>query len=397
MAKSIKSLTNMQIKNAKPKEMEYNLSDGEGLMLRIKPTGRKVWLFNYYRPYSKVRANISPGTFPEISLLEARKKKAEFRELLAINVDPKDYMDDIARKHAEKETNTLQVVAEKWFEIKKTKITPDYAEDVISSLKNHVFPKLGKYPIDKIKAPVVIECLSKLAKAGKLEMIKRISQRLNEVMTFATNTGIIEHNPLSGIRDAFQTPTITNNPTLKPEELPQLIESIKNASIREVTRLMIMWQLHTMTRPGETAGARWDEIDLDNKVWTIPPERMKKRREHVIPLTQQMLDLLEELRPISGKSEFIFPSDIDPKRSANNSTANVALKRMGFQGRLTAHGMRALASTTLNEKGFDPEIIEASLAHVDKNQTRSVYNRAQYLERRREMLEWWCERIVSSE
>lgn len=396
MARKTKSLSDTEIKAAKPKEKEYNLADGEGLMLRIKPTGRKVWLFNYYRPFSKARANISFGTYPEISLAAARKKKVEYKELLAANIDPKEHEHEINRKRTDKEANTLEIITEKWFELKKAKITPDYAEDIINSLKNHVLPKLGKYPIDKITAPLVIECLSSLANDNKLEMVRRICQRLNEVMTYATNTGIVHHNPLTGIRHAFHTPTVQNNPTLKPEEIHVLVKAIQQASIRDITRHLLMWQLLTITRPGEAAGARWDEIDMDKKIWTIPPGRMKKRREHVIPLTQQMLSILDEIRAMSGNEKYLFPSDRNPKRCTNNSTANVALKRMGFQGRLTAHGMRALASTTLNEQGFDPEIIEAALAHVDKNQTRAAYNRAQYIDRRREMMEWWSELIQKS-
>lgn len=148
-----------------------------------------------------------------------------------------------------------------------------------------------------------------------------------------------------------------------------------------------------MTRPSEAGGARWDEIDRKQGLWVIPPERMKKRKEHSIPLTQQALALLDAIEPISGRSEFVFPSDINPRQCTNSSTANVALKRMGFKGRLTAHGMRALASTTLNDQGFDADVIEAALAHVDKNQVRGAYNRAQYLQRRQVMMAWWSERI----
>jgi integrase len=163
---------------------------------------------------------------------------------------------------------------------------------------------------------------------------------------------------------------------------------IANASIKRTTRCLIEWQLHTITRPSEAAGARWDE-----KVWIIPAERMKKRREHRIPLTEQMLDLLKVIKPISVHREYIFPSDRDPKKPCNSQTANMALKRMGFAGRLVSHGLRSLASTTLNEQSFDRDLVEAALAHVDDNQVRSAYNRTDYLERRRPMMSWWSEHI----
>jgi integrase len=228
---------------------------------------------------------------------------------------------------------------------------------------------------------------------GSLETVKRLSQRLNEVMNYAVNTGLIQANPLTGIKAAFKKPVKQHMPTLAPEQLPELMKTISYASIKLVTRCLIEWQLHTMVRPNEAACTRWDEIDLENMLWVIPAERMKMKREHVVPITRQAAELLERLQPISGHREFVFPADRDPKTHTNEQTANAALKRMGFNQRLVAHGMRALASTTLNEQGFDGDVVEAALAHVDKNEVRRAYNRADYLERRRVMMDWWSEHI----
>ncbi len=180
---------------------------------------------------------------------------------------------------------------------------------------------------------------------------------------------------------------------LTPDELPELMQKLAYANIKRVTRCLIEWQLHTMTRPAEAAAARWDEIDWDNELWIIPAERTKKRREHRIPLTEQMLAILEVIKPISGHRDFIFPSDRDPQKPCNSQTANIALKRMGFADRLVSHGLRSLASTTLNEQGFDADLIESALAHVDDNQVRSAYNRTDYIERRRPMMCWWSGHI----
>ena len=394
MARITNPLTNTEVKQAKPRSKEYNLADGNGLQLRVKPNGNKLWLFNYYRPFSRKRANLSMGVYPAVSLAEAREKAKGYRELLAQDIDPKLEKEREKQEKAKLAANTLEVVSRQWFDLKSKKVTGNYADDIIRSLENHVFPKLGNYPLSEITAPKVITVLKPLSNAGKLEMIKRIASRLNQIMTYATNTGLIHNNPLAGVRHAFENPTVTNNPTLRPDELPELMEALSEASIRKITRYLIQWQLHTMTRPGEAAGARWDEIDEEAGVWAIPPERMKKRREHVIPLTDEVMALLEKIRPISGKSQYLFPGDVDPKKPANSSTANVALKRMGFKGRLTAHGMRSIASTTLNEQGFDSELVEVSLAHIDKNTTRAAYNKADYLERRRVMMDWWSERVV---
>ena len=215
-------------------------------------------------------------------------------------------------------------------------------------------------------------------------------------MTYAVNSGLIHANPLAGIKASFRKPKKENMAALKPEELPELVATLANASIKRTTRCLIEWQLHTMSRPAEAAGTRWSEINLEEKTWLIPAERMKKRRPHRIPLTQQVLAILEAMRPISGHREFVFPSDRDPKSHCNSQTANMALKRMGFAGRLVSHGLRSIAITTLNERGFDAEIIEMALAHTDDNQVRSAYNRTDYFERRKPMMEWWSAHIEES-
>ena len=215
-------------------------------------------------------------------------------------------------------------------------------------------------------------------------------------MFYAVNAGVIDNNPLTKISEVFQAPTKQNMPTLSPEQLPALMKAITNASIKRTTRCLIEWQLHTMSRPGEAAGARWDEIDAEKALWTIPGERMKKGKEHIVPLSPQSLGLLEAMKPISGHREFVFPSDRSPRKPAHSSTANMALKRMGFAGILVSHGLRALASTTLNEQDFDPDVIEAALSHVDKNEVRRAYNRAQYLEKRRKLMNWWSEHIQAA-
>ncbi|OLQ92652.1 integrase [Vibrio panuliri] len=393
MAKTTTRLTDKEIKAAKPQEKEYNLFDGDGLRLRVKPNGSKHWLLNYYRPNSRKRANLSLGKYPDLPLAKARKVTLEAKELLAEGIDPQEKHKQEQQEHKAIHQHTFFNVATEWFEIKKGGVTADYAVDIWRSLELHIFARLGEIPVREITAPQVIELLKPIEAKGSLETVKRLAQRLNEIMNFATNCGLIHANPLTGIKAAFKKPKKENMAALTPTELPELISAIANASIKRTTRCLIEWQLHTMTRPSEASGARWDEIDLDEKVWVIPAERMKKRREHRIPLTEQMLELLEVMKPISGHRVFIFPSDRDPKKPCNSQTANMALKRMGFAGRLVSHGLRSLASTTLNEKGFEADLIEAALAHVDDNQVRSAYNRTDYLDRRRPMMCWWSGHI----
>lgn len=386
-------LTNTEVKQAKPREKVYKLSDGKGLQLRIKTNGNKSWLLDYVKPHTSKRTSMGLGGYPEVSLAEARKLRDKARELIAKDINPKEQKDKDKREQQEKHANTFFHVASNWFEIKKTEIKPDTAKDLWRSLEIHILPTLSNYPISKITAPMVIDELKPIAAKGTLETVKRLSQRLNEIMTYAVNIGLIHANPLTGIRAAFKKPEKKNMPTLTPDQLPELMKAISYASIKIVTRCLIEWQLHTMVRPSEAAGAKWSEIDLENNLWIIPAERMKKAREHTVPLTKQSLEILKMLQPISGHREYVFPADRDPKKHANESTANAAIKRMGYHKKLVAHGLRSLASTTLNEQGFDADVIEAALAHVEKNEVRRAYNRAKYLERRRKLMYWWSEHI----
>lgn len=393
MARTTKPLTNTEVQQAKPKEKEFNLADGESLALRVKPNGSKLWIFTYYRPYTKKRTSLSLGIYPTTTLAEARHKRTDANSLLAKQIDPKDYRDEQSRLKKRAHGNTLEIIAAQWLEIKKTTITQEHATDTWRSLQLHIFPNMGDIPLHKVTAIKAIETLKPVSAKGSLETTKRLCQRLNEIMVYAVNTGVIENNPLAGIRQAFQKPIKQHLPTLKPDELPDLLNKLSTASIRYTTRCLIEWQLHTMVRPSEAAGARWDEIDFDAGLWRIQAERMKRKKEHTVPLSSQCLTLLELMQPISSNSTFIFPSDRNIKKHSNAATANMALKRMGFDKLLVAHGLRSLASTTLNEQGLDADVIEAALAHIGKNEVRNAYNRANYLERRRPVMQWWSDHI----
>ena len=396
MANSTTPLTDTQIRKKGLQSKEYNLSDGGGLQLRTKPSGSKVWLFNYHRPENKKRTNMKLGSYPGLTLADARKRKGECKALLEKGIDPQEYRAEQAREHAEAGQNTLKYVADKWFKVKvnKDKLTEDYAEDLYSSLANHVFPKLGNRPIHKITAPEVTDVLEPLEEAGKLETLRRICQRLNMIMNFAVRKELVEVNRLYGIGEDFQRPPPKQQfPTIAPQELPLLMKDIAGASIKPVTRYLIEWQLQTMVRPGEAAGARWDELDIINKVWNIPGSRMKKKRPHSVPLSDQVLEILDSIKPYSGNRDYIFPSNIKPREHANKATVNMALRRMGYKGRLVAQGLRSIASTALNEQRFDEDLVETALAHIDKNSTRDAYNNADYLQQRRVMMQWWSNYI----
>ena len=404
MPKIVKPLTNTQCKHAKAQDKEFTLSHGGGMGLRIMPSGRKEWLLRYTKPYTKTRTAIQLGIYPATSIKQAQDKRDKYLELIADNKDPLSVRIEQDQKAELQKDNTFKYVAEQWMEDKKrkSKVSPETAKDIWNSLENHIFPKLGKRPIDELKPKMVADVIKPLEAKGSLELVKRLCQRINEVMAFALNEEIITENPLAHIKGKFKTPSTTHNPSLEPKDLPILMAAITGANMAIPTRLLIEWQLHTMVRPNEAVGTKWGEIDLDNKVWTVPKDRMKKvgtnkqweeRKDHVIPLTNHTISLLHQMKPFSGHLEYVFPNQRNRHEKAGPDSANNALKRAGLKGKQTAHGMRTMASSTLNEEQFNPDVIEAALYHLDPNEQRRTYNRTDYFKQRRVMMEWWSNRI----
>lgn len=393
---AIHKLNAKQVEAAKPEAKEYNLTDGGGLTLRIKPSGGKFWLYNYTAPITKKRKNMGLGSYPDVSLKAARERHKKYKALVLDNIDPIHQRQLDLKQAQEVHLQTFKAVSLMWFEKKKTEIKPQTAEAALSLLSNHAFPAFGDEPISKLKAFQVIDLIRPIEAKGSLETVKRLCQRINEVMVHAVNCGLIEANPLANIRQAFQAPKKGSMPSIEADRLPELMGALNRASIKFTTRCLIEWQLHTMTRPNEAATARWQDIDFGAGVWIIPAEQMKKGKEHRIPLTQQTIALLDLMKPISQHREFVFPADRNPRSHVNVQTANAALKRMGFKGELVAHGLRSLASTTLNAQGFDSDVIEAALAHVDTNEVRRAYNRTDYFERRKVMMRWWSNFVESA-
>ncbi|EPL6464359.1 TPA: integrase [Proteus mirabilis] len=397
MARKTKPLTDTEIKAAKPQDKDYQLYDGDGLTLLIKSSGSKLWQFRYYRPYTKQRTKQSFGAYPAVTLSDARKLKAESRSLLAKDIDPQEYQKDQIRNSQEAKTNTFQLVAERWWEVKKSTVTEDYGNDIWRSLERDVFPAIGDISVTDIKAHILVQAIQPVQARGALETVRRLCQRINEVMIYAQNTGLIDAVPSINIGKAFEKPKKKNMPSIPPNQLPKLMQTMRTASISLSTRCLFMWQLLTISRPAEAAEARWDEINFETKEWKIPAARMKMNREHTVPLSDAALAILELMKPLSGHREFIFPSRIKPTQPMNSQTVNAALKRAGFGGVLVSHGLRSIASTALNEHGFPPDVIEAALAHVDKNEVRRAYNRSDYLEQRRPMMQWWADFIEEAD
>ncbi|HGW5158680.1 TPA: integrase [Proteus mirabilis] len=397
MARQTKPLSAKEIDAAKPKQSDYVLYDGDGLELLVKSNGSKLWSFRYIRPLTKKRAKKSLGSYPAVSLADARSYRLEARTLLAKQIDPQDHHKEQVRNSLEAKTNTFQLVAERWWEVKKSTVTEDYGNDIWRSLERDVFPTIGDISVTDIKAHILVQAIQPVQARGALETVRRLCQRINEVMIYAQNTGLIDAVPSINIGKAFEKPKKKNMPSIPPDQLPKLMQTMRTANIILPTRCLFMWQLLTISHPAEAAEARWDEINFETKEWKIPAARMKMNREHTVPLSDAALAILELMKPLSGNREFIFPSRIKPTQPMNSQTVNAALKRAGLGGILVSHGLRSIASTALNEQGFPPDVIEAALAHVDKNEVRRAYNRSDYLEQRRLMMQWWADFIEEAD
>lgn len=393
MARTTRPLTNTEVSRTKAIDKDLTLHDGDGLFLMVKTSGKKLWRFRYQRPITKQRTMIGLGAFPALSLAEARSLRAQYVSLLARGIDPQTQAEQVSEQQQIAIESIFSNVASNWFAMKRNSVTLDYAKDIWRSLEKDIFPAIGEIPVQEIKARTLVEALEPIKSRGALETVRRLVQRINEIMIYAVNTGLIDANPASGIGMAFEKPKKQNMPTLRPEELPKLMRSLVMSNLSVQTRCLIEWQLLTLVRPSEASGTRWVEIDLDAKLWTIPAERMKAKREHIVPLSPQAMDILAFMKPISAHREHVFPSRNDPKQPMNSQTANAALKRIGYSGRLVAHGLRSIASTAMNEAGLNSDIVEAALAHSDKNEVRRAYNRTTYLEQRKELMIWWAERV----
>ncbi|HHQ6558685.1 TPA: integrase domain-containing protein [Serratia fonticola] len=395
MARTTRPLTHTEVQKAKATEKDLTLHDGDGLFLLVKTSGKKLWRFRYLRPGTSSRTMIGIGAYPALSLADARQIRAEKLAILAKGIDPQaKEAEEVEQQQIAQESIFLNV-AKQWFALKQAHVSADHAKDIWRSIEKDILPSLENVPVQEIKARLLIQVLEPIKARGALETVRRLVQRINEIMIYAVNTGLIEANPASGIGNAFERPKKQHMPTIRPEELPKLMRTISMSNLSIPTRCLLEWQLLTLIRPAEASATAWAEIDIEKKEWCIPAERMKAKRDHIVPLSDQALEILEIMRPISGRREHVFPSRNDPRKPMNSQTANAALKRIGYGGKLVAHGLRSIASTAMNEAGFNADVIEAALAHSDKNEVRRAYNRSSYLVQRQELMTWWAELVYN--
>jgi len=390
-------LTDIKIQKAKPKDKPYKLKDGDGLFIVIHPNGGKYWRFRYF--FAGKEKMLALGTYPEISLVDAREKRLAARKLVAAGTDPSAKKKEDKRIAIFQTNNTFKAIAADWHGRNKTQWTPEHAERLWRRLELYAFPDIGNLPIGSIKTPDLILLLRKQEKRKILDTAHRLAQVLNVVFRYAVHCGIIDQNPASDLRGVVAPHKAKNFPTINAKELPQFFEKLEAVDATAQNKIAIRLLLLTFLRPGELRQSLWTDIDFENEQWCIPAERMKMRKPHMVSLASQSIALLKELKELTGYSNYLFPSQQRQKHPyMSENTINHVLNRMGYKGKLVGHGFRSLASTTLNEtRYFDKDVIEAQLSHRDEDKIRGTYNHAEYPEQRRKMMQWWADYLDGAE
>ena len=380
-------LTDTAIRNAKPKEKPYKLSDSGGLFLLVQPAGGKWWRYKYR--FAGKEKSLALGAYPDVSLADVRERHSRARKVLAAGNDPGEVKKESKRLAVLKCENTYEAIAREWHEQRKHKWTPGYAVSAMKRLEHHMFPKLGTRPISDISAPELLSVVKIVEKSGALDMAQRVMQLTGQIFGYAIATGRAERNPVTDLRGALKPPVRKHMAHFKENELPEYLQRLETFSGTLQTKLALKFLLLTFVRTGELRKAEWSEINFDKAEWRIPAERMKMREQHLVPLSKQAVEVLLELQKHTGNRQHVFPNQHKPMGCMSENTILYALYDMGYRFQATGHGFRSTASTILNEHGFTPDVIERQLAHAERNEVRSAYNHAQYLPQRREMMQWW--------
>ena len=384
-------LTDSAIKTAKPKDKPYKLSDAHGLYLEITPTGSKLWRLKY-RIAGKEK-KLAFGAYPLTTLAEAREHRDTARKLLADGIDPGEQKK--ADRQAHKVTGmTFEALAREWYAYTSPRWAESTARKSRLYLENDIIPIIGARPVKAITRPELVELVRKVEARGTLNAAGKIRQWLHQIYRFGLASGVVDSNPATDL-DVVAAPAkaARHHPHVTFAELPELLGKVDTTNINTLTRCAIRLLVLTAVRPGELRAAPWSEFDLEAATWTIPKERMKARRPHVVPLPRQALAILRTLEEISGSYALLFPGQQKADRPMSDNTINKALRLMGYEGRQTGHGFRHLLSTELNGRGYNKDWIERQLAHGDNDEIRATYNHAAYLEQRREMMQAWADSI----
>jgi len=386
------ALTDTAIKKTRPADKPFKLYDGRGLYLLVQPNGAKYWRLKYR--ISEKEKVLALGVYPEVTLAEAREQCLQARKLIGKGVDPVAAKQAAKRQHQAQCEHSFENIAREWH-AKQGRWTIDHAHRVLSSLEKEIFPWIGAKPIGEITAPVIVDVVGRVEKRNALGVASRVLQRISAVYRYAIQTGRATYNPAADLAGSLTTRKVIHRAALSRAELPEFLSKLQVYDGQPITRLALNFVVLTFVRSRELRGARWEEFDFERAEWRIPAERMKITAEHIVPLSRQAIALLDELRPLTGSYDLVFPNQNNLSKPMSENTLLYAMYRMGYHQRATVHGVRATASTILNEMGFRPDVIERQLAHAERNKVRAAYHRSEHLQERRQMMQTWADFVDS--
>ena len=398
-------LTELSIKQAKPKEKQYKLTDGEGMYLRVYPNGSKYWQLQYW--FDGKQKILSIGVWPDVSLINAREKRYEAKKKIKDGINPieekrKERQDTLDQAHkvnleTQKQKTTFRLVAQEWYKRISQEWTEKHTKDVLRSLQNYVYPDFGERPISEITKQDVIANLRKLESKGIHETCYRVRQKLEAIFEYAE---IEEHcigNPAKNLQKIFTKPQPKNHASLPISELPVFLKKIVDDSgAFPTTKLAIMFMIHVFVRTNSLRHAMWNDFNLesDDPLWIVPGYDMKNGLELHVPLSSQSVKILEDMKLFSGPDGFVFPQVRNPQKAMSENTLLYFSYRLGYAGRSTIHGFRTVASTSLhNSKLWDHDAVEKQLSHLVGTKVSRAYNKAEHLKERRKMLQWWSDYV----
>lgn len=384
-------LTETAIRKTKPTDKPFKLNDGKGLYLLVRPDGAKWWRYDYRRPVTSKRNTLSFGTYPEVSLADARQRQAEARKLLAAGIDPGEQRKAIKAAGAERAASTFAALAAEYLATKEANLSAGTLARERRLAEQELAP-IAVLPVAEISTPALLGALRKIEARGVVETAHRARALADRVFRYAIITGKAERNPATDLKGALQSPKTQHFASItEPAKVAGLLRSIWGYNGSPVTLAALKLAPMLFVRPGELRGARWADIDLDAAEWRYTAS--KTEQPHLVPLAAQAVDILRELKPLTGRREYVFPGVKGRDRPMSENTLNAALRRLGYdKDTMTAHGFRAMARTILDEVlGFRPDFIEHQLAHAVRDPNGRAYNRTAHLAERRKMMQVWAD------
>ncbi len=385
------TLTVFQVKNEKPREKAYKLADERGLYLLINPNGSKLWKFKYR--FAGIEKKLSLGAYPEVSLANAREQREEARKHLAKDIDPGVLKNSLRRSKKQAAENSFEAIAREWHAKFSSKWTKEHGERILIRLEQNIFPWIGRRPIIEVTAPELLSALRRVEARGAIETAHRILQICGQVFRYGIATGRAERNLSADLTGALAPVKQKHHASITdPIEIGKLLRAINDYEGFFVTKCALQLAPLFFVRPGELRKAEWSEFDFEKAEWRIPPEKMKMRETHIVPLCTQAIGILHDLKALTGNGKYVFPGIRTSKRPMSENTVLGALRRLGYStDEMTGHGFRSMASTLLNEQGWNRDAIERQLAHGERNNIRAAYNYAEYLPERRKMMQHWAD------